>query len=224
MANTEFKKKNIDTWKTKNWYTTIAPKFLGEVQTTNMVPAGEESTLMNRVLKLPLKEITHDIKHIYTTIKLRVYETRDKKAFTKYIGHFMANEYISTLIRRGRDALDIVIPTKSKDGVEFVIKAVIITNSRCSGKQKKSLRNAFKQEVLNIAKESEFAEFVRQVLFNQFIQTIHKKINKIAPIRRIEITKVELTEVFDVEETMDVPTLKKEVKEEKPVETEESPN
>ncbi|NUN11149.1 hypothetical protein HUU53_00710 [Candidatus Micrarchaeota archaeon] len=219
MATGEFKKKNIDTWKTKSWYTIIAPKFLGEVPTNTVVPAGEEETLTNRVLKLPLKEITRDINHIYTSIKLRVTEVQGKKAFTKFIGHSIAKEYLSTLVRRGRDALEIVVPTKSKDGVDFVAKAVIITANRCSEKQNHSLRKFLTEQIVKQSSEMEFAEFVRAVLFNKFVPPLMKDINKIAPIRRIEISKIELTEVFDVEETMDVPV----AKEEKKVEAAEEP-
>src|SRR3989344_6235174 len=140
-------KKTIDTWKTKQWYTVVAPKFLGEVHTTLMIAASDEASLTNRVVTIPLKEITRDFAHIYTTVRLRVSEVKGKSAFTKFIGHSVAREYLATLVRRRRDALELHLSLKSKDDVEFQLSSLIVTPSTCSEKQKKLLRNALAQEL-----------------------------------------------------------------------------
>ncbi len=192
-------KKVIDSWKLKSWYTVIAPKFLGEVELAK-VPAGDEATLMNRVIILPLKEVTRDLSHMYTNIVLRVHEIRGKTAFTKFIGHEISKDFLSTLVRRGRDALHCVFNVSSKDGVKFKIKILVVTSVACSGSQKTGLRNALKKEVEARVSATDFGKLVQEILFGRLSSELYGKLKKIAPLRRVEIRKTELHEEFDTEE------------------------
>ncbi|MBS3069990.1 hypothetical protein J4220_00605 [Candidatus Micrarchaeota archaeon] len=197
-------KKTIDVWKTKQWYTVVAPKFLGEVHTTLTIPATEEATLLNRVISIPLKEVTRDISHLYFSVRLRVSEIKGKNAFTKFIGFSLAREYISTLVRRRRDALELHIPLKCKDGVEFQLSALIVTQGTCSEAQKKGLRNALAEELKKRSGASDFGDFIRSIMFQQMNAELHKALVRIYPLKRVELTKAELYEEFDVAQTMQV--------------------
>ena len=192
------KKKAIDTWKLKTWYSVLAPKFLGEVEIAK-TPASDEEKLINRVIILPLKEVSHDIAHIYTNIKLRVFEIKGKTAFTKFIGHEISKEYLSTLVRRHRDALHVVYPVKSKDGVEFTVKILLVTAVPCSNSQKTALRNGLKKEVEAKVAATDFGRFITEALYGRLGAELSQKLKRIAPIRRIEIKKTQLKEEFDTE-------------------------
>ncbi|MFH0973230.1 MAG: hypothetical protein V1817_00355 [Candidatus Micrarchaeota archaeon] len=192
------KKKAIDTWKLKTWYSVLAPKFLGEVEIAK-TPASDEDKLINRVIILPLKEVSHDIAHIYTNIKLRVFEIKGKTAFTKFIGHEISKEYLSTLVRRHRDALHVVYPVKSRDGVEFTVKILLVTAVPCSNSQKTALRNALKKEVEAKVAATDFGRFITEALYGRLGAELSQKLKRIAPVRRIEIKKTQLKEEFDTE-------------------------
>ncbi len=211
-------KKTIDVWKTKQWYMVVAPKFLGEVHTTLTIPASEEATLLNRVISIPLKEVTRDISHLYFSVRLRVSEIKGKNAFTKFIGFSLAREYISTLVRRRRDALELHIPLKSKDGVEFQLSSLIVTSGTCSETQKKALRNVLAEELKKKSSASDFGDFIRSIMFQQLSAELHKTLSKIYPLKRIELIKAELYEEFDVEQTMQIEQKDVAAKEEKPAE------
>ncbi len=197
-------KKTIDAWKMKQWYSVVAPKFLGEVHTTLTIPATDEATLLNRVISIPMKEITRDMAHIYISVRLKVSEVKGKSAFTKFIGHSLAREYISTLVRRRRDALELHIPLKSKDGVEFQLSSLVVTNGTCSGRQKKLLRNTLAEELKKKSAACDFGEFIRLILFQHLAGEIQAKLSKIYPLKRVELTKTELFEEFDVEVPMQI--------------------
>jgi small subunit ribosomal protein S3Ae len=208
--------------------------FLGERQVAE-IPATEDEALMNRVIMFPLKDITRDMSHMYTTVKLRVYEIKGRNAFTKYIGHEISREYLSTLVRRRRDALEVVFNVKSKDEVEFRVKALVITQDPCSEKQKHALRKALTDEITGIVSRMEFGDFIQALLSNKISAELSGKLRKIVPLRRVEIRKTQLKEFFDTEETIELPIEKsekarkaaKEEKEaaaaEKKEETEEAP-
>lgn len=192
-------KKMVDSWKSKSWYMIVSPKFLGEAQVAE-VPATDEEHLLNRIITLPLKEITHDISHMYVNISLRVSEIKGKTAYTKFIGHEVSREYLSTLVRRGRDVLRLVLPVKSKDGVDFVVKTVIVTGVDCSGLKKKAFRHAAESHLIKTINGQEFGQFIQNVISGKANSELYGKLKKIAPIKRTEIYKTQLTEVFDVEE------------------------
>jgi small subunit ribosomal protein S3Ae len=193
-------KKVVDSWKTKTWYTVIAPSFMNNVEVGQVIGAGEEQ-LLNRVLVIPLKEITKDISHIYTNIRLRITEVKEKKAFTKFIGHEVSKEFIHTLVRRRGNVLHVVFDARSKDGLDFKVKAIILTGFSCSEKQKKALRNALVRELRQKVSAEELGQFIEEVLFGKVSRELYEKLKKIAPLRRIEVRKTELKEEFDVEKT-----------------------
>ncbi|MEM4255612.1 MAG: hypothetical protein QXR53_04795 [Candidatus Norongarragalinales archaeon] len=197
-------KKTIDSWKAKQWYTLVAPKFLGEVHTTLTIPATEEATLLNRVISIPLKEVTRDISHLYFSVRLRVSEIKGKNAFTKFIGFSLAREYVSTLVRRRRDALELHIPLKSKDGIEFQLSSLIVTQGTCSETQKKGLRNMLAEELKKRSAAADFGDFIRSIMFQQLNAELHKALAKVYPLKRVELTKAELYEEFDVQQTMQI--------------------
>lgn len=197
-------KKLLDSWKAKKWYALVSPKFLGERQVAE-IPATEDEALMNRIIIFPLKDITRDMSHMYTTVKLRVYEIKGRNAFTKFIGHEVSREYLSTLVRRRRDALEVVFNVKSKDGVEFRVKALVITQDPCSGTQKHALRKALTEEITALVSRKEFGAFIQELLYNKVAAELMGKLRKIVPLRRVEIRKTQLKEYFDTEETIELP-------------------
>jgi len=190
--------KVIDTWKTKTWYSVLAPKFLGEMELAK-TPASDEAQLLNRVIILPLKEVSRDIAHIYTNIKLRVFEIKGKTAFTKFIGHEISKEYLSTLVSRHRDALHCVYAVKSRDGIEFTVKILVVTGVPCSNSQKTALRNALKKEVEAKVAATDFGKFITEALYGRLGAELSHKLKHVAPIRRVEIKKTQLKEEFDTE-------------------------
>lgn len=201
-------KKIVDTWKQKSWYHIISPKFLGEVSIAQVV-ASDEEHLMNRILALPLKEITHDISHLYTTIRIRVESIKNQNAYTKFIGHEASREYLSTLGRRRRELLRVVLETKSKDDVKFTVKMLVVTAVPCSTPKKKVLRNMAEAELKKLVNEARFGDFIQDVLYNKISPKIHGLLKKIAPIKRVEVYKTELFEVFDEAEVIELERQKK---------------
>ncbi len=198
----------MDSWKSKSWYNLVSPKFLGEIKIAE-IPASDEDHLINRIIALPLKEVTHDISHMYTTVRLRVEAIKDKNAYSKFIGHSASREYLSTLGRRNRDVLRVVLTSTSKDGVKFTVKMVVVTAVPCSTPQRKAVRNASLAELKRIIAETRFGDFIQGVLYNKINPQIHNLVKKIVPIYRVELYKTELYEVFDEDAVIELDRTKK---------------
>ena len=192
------KKKAIDTWKTKIWYSLMAPKLFNEVEVAQ-IPAQDDEHLLNRVIVFPLKDITKDISHLYTNVKLRVENIVGKKAFAKFIGHSVAREHLHALGRRNRSLLYVVFPTKSADGVEFTVKVLIVTSGKASGNQRAALRKAVIEKLAARVAKEDFGPFIQATLYGKAGSELHGALKKLFPVRSVEIYKTELKEVFDVE-------------------------
>ncbi len=197
------KAKLIDTWKQKSWYNLVSPKFLGEVKIAEVV-ATDEDHLLNRIIAIPLKEITHEIAHMYTTIRMRVEKIKDKNAYTKFIGHEASREYLSTLGRRNRELLRIILTEESKDGVKFTVKMLVVTAVSCSTPKRKAIYTAARAELKRMITETRFGDFIQEVLYNKIAPKIHAAVKKIAPIKRVEVYKSALFEVFDENEVVEL--------------------
>ncbi|PIN96145.1 hypothetical protein COX86_00970 [Candidatus Micrarchaeota archaeon CG_4_10_14_0_2_um_filter_60_11] len=194
--------KGLDKWKRKKWYKIIAPRFLGEAELAQ-VPATDDDHLMNRVLKIPLREITRDMNHTYVNIFLRVHEIVGSKAFTKLIKHEVSREYLGTMVRRRRDALQVVFPAKSADGVEFNVKAMVITLNRVSGQQKTLLRNEARKFIAAKAAGQSFGDFILDTLYGKTSMESFEHLRKLAvPLYRVEVYKTQLKELFDTEQVI----------------------
>ncbi len=189
-------KKVVDSWKTKKWFTITAPNFLNNAK-VGEIPANDDASIINRIVRIPLKEITNDFSHMYTSVKLRVVEVRGKSIYSKFIGHQVAREYIRTLIRRNNSFIELVLPVKSKDGVEFTVKIISITQVKASAKQKTLVSNLVSAYLKKKVSTTDFGEFIKDVLFSKIGAELNKELNKIVPIKKTEVWKTELKEEFD---------------------------
>ncbi|MEK6954830.1 MAG: hypothetical protein AABX01_07500 [Candidatus Micrarchaeota archaeon] len=196
-------KKIVDNWKAKSWYAVRAPKFLGEVEVAQVIAVDDEH-LMDRIIIIPLKDVTRDISHTYVNIKLRITEIKGKTAFTKFIGHEVSREFIHAMVRRMNDALNVVFEAKSRDGVDFTIKAVAVTGISCSDRQKTILRNLIVKELKEKVAGKDFGQFIYDTLYGKSAAELFKILKKIVPIKRVELRKTVLTEVFDVQNASEI--------------------
>ncbi|MBI4406625.1 hypothetical protein HY571_01805 [Candidatus Micrarchaeota archaeon] len=193
------KKKAIDPWKTKQWFELVAPNLFNREKVAQ-IPAQDPQHLLNRIIEMPLKEITRDLSHMYINVKLRVEEVKGKQAFTKFIGHAVAREHLQALGRRSRSLLYVVFPVASKDGVEFSVKVMVVTRGKASGAQKTLLRNKAKEFLSQKIESEEFGKFIQEVIYGKAASELTGLLKKFYPIKRVEIYKTELKEVFDIEE------------------------
>jgi len=189
------KEKIVDTWKSKNWYTVLAPPMF-ESKEIGQIPATEDSHLINRVVKTSLADLTGDMSQSYVNLQLRIHEVKGKTAYTKLIGHEISAGYLRTLIRRRRNVVYEVVDAKTKDGVEIRIKLSIFTARRISSPLKTALRNSAKQEVALRVKEMDFQQIAQEMIFGKFSATIFNRLKKLCPVKRIEVRKTEVFEKF----------------------------
>lgn len=189
------KQKVVDKWKTKTWYTVLAPEMF-ESKEIAQLPADEDSKIMGRRMSISLAELTGDMMHTYTNLHFRVSEVKGKTAYTKLIGHELSQSYLRSLVRRKRDVINDVMDVQVSDGPTVRVKVSIYTARKTSGQARSAVRRAMREEVHARAKEMTFSTFVQEIVFGKFSGRIYKAVKKIIPVKRIEIRKTEVKESF----------------------------
>jgi len=190
------RKKMVDSWKSKAWYQVVAPNFFKAAEIA-LIPAQDDEHMLNRIIELPMKEITHDFNHMYISVRLRVSEIKGKTAYTKFIGHSLSREYVRTLVRRRHDVVNAVFSVATKDGLEFRVKILVLAGGKLSAPKKKALYNLLKTEVTNRASNTDSSTLIPDIVFGKVSAELFQKLKKIAALKRVDVLKTRLKEEFD---------------------------
>ena len=191
----EKRKAVVDKWKTKGWYDVIAPEMF-EGKDLGQVAASSPETLVNRVIEVPLSEITGNRGQIFTKLKFRIVSVEGKTAKTKLIGHELSRDYIRTLVRRRRSIVDLVDDEKTKDGEKIRIKIRVFVDTKIGEDKKTEIRKVLLEECRKRVAEMEYNKLENEIFVGNFNRELFNSLKIIVPISKVEIRKVELKETF----------------------------
>jgi len=188
-------KKVVDTWKLKQWYQVHSPEIFG-AKPIGEVVATEDRHLKDRLISVGLDEITGDFSQTYTTIKFRITDVKGKNAYTTFIGHEEQPAYVRTFIKRNRTLIDDVVDVKTSDGKEMRIKVIIFAAGRVARETEAAVRTALRTALREMVTSYTLDQFLQEMFFRRFAMRLTPILKKYTPIKRIEIRKSELKEVF----------------------------
>lgn len=187
------KRKTVDKWKKKKWFTLIAPDFFDK-QILGETPAEEEKMVQNRVIRLSAAEVTKQPKFGHVSLSFKVNGVSGQKAQTIFVGHEMQEGYIRRLVRRRSSKITVVQTVTVKTGEKLRVKAVAFTNRKATGPQETEIRRRMEKEMADAAQKKEFGQFVQELIFGNASSGLFKVIKPIIPIKRVEIQKSQLIE------------------------------
>ncbi len=193
----EKKAKVVDKWKTKSWYTVLAPPSFDSKE-IGLVVAADEETLQNRIIQIGLGELTGSFSqsNAYTNLRFRITEVKGKTAYAKLIGHELVPGYIRTLARRRRSIIHTVDDAVSKDGIGVRMKCIALCATKASSGARSAIRQAISEEVRLLAKEADFQMLSQEIIFGKIAGKLFNRVKRIAPVRRVEVRKTEVKETF----------------------------
>ena len=160
--------------------------------------ALEPDMLKNRVITIGLGELTGSFSqaNAFTSVRFRITDVQGKTASTKFIGHELAPGYVKTLLRRRRSIIYNVDDVTTKDGQQVRIKSVAVTAFRASEAVRHGLRAAVSTHIKGAAAELDLSTLSQELLFGRFAAKVFAKVKNITPLRRLEIRKSALDEIF----------------------------
>ncbi|MEM4554945.1 MAG: hypothetical protein QXT25_03795 [Candidatus Anstonellaceae archaeon] len=194
------KAKTVDKWKTKIWYSVLAPDFFDSKEIGQII-SSDESNLKNRVIKIGLGELTGTFSPntAYTNLFFRVKEVVGRTAKTAFIGHELMPGYVRTLARRRRSVINQVDDVVTKDGVPMRIKMLCITGLKVSESVRTDVRKALSAAIKSIASATDFPVLSQELAYGKLSSKLFNAVKKIGPIKRVEVRKSEVKESFHKE-------------------------
>ncbi len=189
------KVKAVDRWKSKQWYAVNAPEMFEGKKIADVV-SSEDKYLLHRRLRVSLADMTGDMSQAYTLLEFRIRDVKGKTAYATFIGHELSRSYLRTLVRRRRNVINEVVDVTAKDGQEIRLKICVFTGTKLSTPTRTAIRNAVSEAALKLSADVNHAQLVQELIFGKFASRLYNKLHKMAPIRRVEIRKSELKEVF----------------------------
>ena len=177
-------------WKLKKWFNIYSPKVLGE-NIIGEMPANDEKNAIGRVIKVGLSWITQNPQHSFMNVGLRVVDVNDNAAHTK-VDYLEGNySYLHSLVRRYSTAIYTVDKIKDKEGKDVVLKLIAVTANRVTTPKKKGIRAELikfgREYTANLSSD----ELVKAIIDGSLQSEAKKRANKIAPISKLEVKKVE---------------------------------
>jgi small subunit ribosomal protein S3Ae len=175
----------------KNWYNVTAPEFFTMDEVTE-TPAEKDAQVIGRTVKESLTEMLDSSDKYYVDVSLRVTEVEGNKAFTEVKGMECSKEYVSRMIRKRSNRMDLVRDLTTKDGRKVRVKLVGATVNKASSKTMKDARNELEEFMREKASETEYNDFMKMIFEDELQKDLRDIANEIYPFRQLEVRKTEL--------------------------------
>jgi len=184
-------KKVRDKWRSKVWYTVVAPPYFGNVE-LGTIPADETEKLIGRVIEATLYDITGDFAHQYMKIYFQITSVEGKTARTMFKGHEYSRDYLRSLVRRRTTKVDGIFNVSTKDGYRLRVAVCAFTLSRIKTTQEEAVRKIMAKIVDEKSKALTMDQFVQEMVLGKIASDIYNEAKKIVPLRHVGVRKSKL--------------------------------
>jgi small subunit ribosomal protein S3Ae len=180
-----------DKWRSKEWYSVVAPDYFGNVE-LGSVPTDDPEKLVGRVLDATLYDITNDFAHQYLKMYFQVLGVDGKTANTVFKGHEYSRDYLRSLVRRRTTRVDTILNVVTKEGYGLRVAVCAFTLNRAKTSQEAVIRSIMKRVVNEKAAVLTFDQFAQEVVLGKIASDIYNEAKKVAPLRHVGIRKSKL--------------------------------
>lgn len=175
----------------KNWYEIQVPEFLSKDEVAE-TPAEKDSQVVGRKIREDLTELMNGTDKYYVDVELKVTEVEGNKAFTEIAGMECSKEFVSRMIRKRSDRMDLVHDTETGDNHQVRVKLVGATVSNTSSRTLKAARQELKDAIDENAEDMTYHELMESVFRDELQDELRDAANSIYPFRDLEVRKTEL--------------------------------
>lgn len=177
----------------KKWFTVVAPDYLGGKPVCQLV-THDPRDLIGRTISLLLSELTDDPSHTTVKIRFKIIGINGETAITDFWGCELDRDFIRSLLRKGSSRVDMIFEATTKDGYRMRITVLAITRYKASQLQKKKMRKAMMNIILNKCGKLNYAQFVQELVFGKVESDLYNEVKKFHRIKLAGVKKMKLLE------------------------------
>ncbi len=156
--------------------------------------AEKPKNLLGRIIKVDLGQLTGQRQKRHIRILFKVARVEGNNASCDVIGHGISHGFMNRLVRRRMSKIELVKTVKTSDAKRFKIKTVALSVRKLNRKQETAIRKNMGEYLQKAAQKKPFSQFSQEVIFGVVSSKLFKQLTKIAPLKRVEITKSRLME------------------------------
>ena len=175
----------------KRWYDLIAPEQFDRTELGSTF-ADEPDKIQGRTVEVTLGDITGDQGENNTKLTFKVNDVSSDAAYTEFIKHELARDYVRSLVRRGASKVDVAVTVLTTDDYRVQLQPVAFTTKKADRNQEKAIRRVMIDLVEEAAAERTFDELVDSVIEGRLSSAIYGEAKTIYPLRRVEVQKLTL--------------------------------
>jgi small subunit ribosomal protein S3Ae len=175
----------------KRWYDLIAPEQFDRTELGSTF-ADEPDKVYGRTVEVTLGDITGDQGENNTKLTFKVNDVSSDAAYTEFVKHELARDYVRSLVRRGASKVDVAITVLTTDDYRVQLQPVAFTTKKADRNQEKAIRRVMIDLVREAAAERTFDELVDSVIEGRLSSAIYGEAKTIYPLRRVEVQKLTL--------------------------------
>ena len=174
--------------KKKMWYQILAPskfenKELGESY------VSEPKELLGKRIKVNLLFLARS-RNPNVRLSFSVKEIKEGKGLTELTSYHILPSHIKRMARKNKSKVDISKKVKSKDGLNIVIKFVIVTRHKISKGILKSLINYAEKTITEEISKKPLDKIFDDVISYYFQMGMRKKLSKVYPVSAFEVREL----------------------------------
>ena len=175
----------------KRWYTVLAPEEFDRAE-LGETPADESEKVLGRTIETTLGDLRNDASENNTKLTFKVNEVAADTAYTEFVKHEMARDYLRSLVRRGSSKVAAYVTVLTADDYRVQIQPVAFTTKSADESQEKAIRRTMIDLVEDAASDRTFQDLVDSVINGRISSAIYNEAKTIYPLRRVEIQKATL--------------------------------
>jgi len=181
-------------WKGKDWFTIVAPKSFGEKDIAE-TPATDPKTLMGRTIEVSVNDLLGQRGKDYQKLKFKVDRIENKVAYTVFNGYHVVREFLSRVVRKRLQKIEIIGDFKTKDEWLLHISAIAIMNRNVERNIQTKVRLWVMDNIRQGTEKAGVDEFVKYIVSGTMQHRMKKQGSKIYPVRFFEIAKIQVTKM-----------------------------
>jgi small subunit ribosomal protein S3Ae len=175
----------------KRWYTVVAPEQFDRAE-LGETPADEPEQLYGRTIETTLGDLRDDAGENNTKLTFRIADVGSDAAYTEFVKHELARDYVRSLVRRGSSKVQAFETVLTTDDYRVQLQPVAFTTKKADHSQEKAIRDTMVDIVREAADERTFVDLVDSVVEGRLSSAIYNEAKTIYPLRRVEIQKLTL--------------------------------
>ena len=184
------KKRTADKWKKKSWYTVFSSKEFAAKEIGTKV-AEKPENIIGRTVKISVRDLAGQARQQHVSIIFKVDDVKGNKAHSKAVGHSILESYMKKFVRNRNSKIQLTQLLNLPGGEKMLVTSVTLA-SRVDRKKETAIRKIMAEKINEVVALGNSQKIISELVFGNIPQEIVSVAKKVAPIKRIEITKSKL--------------------------------